>query len=191
MLWLQTALSYWKMNCLRALSPSPELFPVTTRKAGTSMWFWSSEFWCTVKSCLCVHSFTLWSSWSLIFSSIISNAFGNLIFSALYHLTWVPFCGPHSSVGNAILVWNVCRQDREKYICELLGARVTSFTFGAYRCFLPFHVPNTYTFQHCLHLEVVSWQGIVLDVQPGWSCPGHLLSALALWLSPSAHSCWF
>lgn len=57
-----------------------------------------------------------------------------------------------------MLVWNVCRQDREKYICKLLGVRVMSFAFGAYRCFLPFHLPNTYTFQHCLHLEVVSGQ---------------------------------
>lgn len=71
-----------------------------------------------------------------------------------------------------------------------LGARVMSFTFGAYRCFLPFHLPNTYTFQHCLHPEVVSWQGIMLNMQPGWSNLGHLLSTLALWLSPSVCLYW-
>lgn len=76
--------------------------------------------------------------WFLLFSSIISNAFGNFIFNALYHLTWVPFCGHHGSVGNATLVWNVCRQDKEKHICELLGSGVMSFTFGAYRCFFAF-----------------------------------------------------
>lgn len=119
MLWLQTALSYWKMNCLRAFSLSPELFPVKTRKAGISMWFWSSEFWCTMESCLCVHSLLL-----LIPSSVISNVFRNLIFKVLYLLTWVPFCGHYSPVGNAMQVWNVCRQDREKYICELLQMRV-------------------------------------------------------------------
>lgn len=182
MLWLQTALSCWKVNCLKAFSLSPELFPVTTRKAGISTWFWSSEFWCTVKSCLCVHSLLLLIPsflfhylkcfWKLHFQCTVSSHLSSL----LWH---------HGSVGNATLVWNVCRQDREKYICELLGSGVLSFTFGAYRCFLPFHLPNTYTFQHCLHPEGVSWQGIMLDVQPGWSCLGHLLSILVLWLSPS------